>query len=532
MALNWLDTAIIILSLVFVMVVGWFAGRRDIKTARAYFLASDSLPWYAIGASWVATSVSSEQIVGTVGMAYKVGMGVANWEWFGFPTMVLLLVFFIPIYLKVRIATIPDFLTRRFGSFCGDFYSFVMLVAYVFIFLPTILYSGTIAFADITGLSFRVVLGTTVLLIGIYTVKGGLAAVVWTDLAQCTMLLGGGLLLFFVALNHIPGGWTAMIHSDPQRYHLIQPASDPYAPFLGIVFASVGVNLFYNASNQVMIQRVLGARTEWDGLMGVVFSGFINLLRPLVTCFLGLIVFRYCVLRGSMLSDPNLTFSFAVRTFAGTGLRGIIMAGFLAAVMGAAGATTNSASTIFTLDMYGRFIRPESTDKSKVYVGRVATATVLLIAAAWCPLVGYAQTIFTYFQTGVTYLATPFIAVSLVGIFWRRPNSRAGSIGLVGGLVIQILAVLAAHLLLTLGYVSHPVHWLYIAFVAEVLTVLLVVGVSFRMSPPPAEKIEGLIWSSALLQVFVRQEGRWYTNLIFWFAIYSAIWFAVYIHFR
>jgi solute:Na+ symporter, SSS family len=158
--------------------------------------------------------------------------------------------------------------------------------------------------------------------------------------------------------------------------------------------ASIGVNLFYNASNQVMIQRVLGARTPWDGLMGIVFSGFINLLRPLVTCFLGLIVFRYCVLRGSMLSNPNLTFSFAVRTFAGTGLRGVIMAGFLAAVMGAAGATANSASTIFTLDIYGRFINIKASEETKVYVGRIATAAILLISAAWCPLVGRAQTIF------------------------------------------------------------------------------------------------------------------------------------------
>jgi SSS family solute:Na+ symporter len=530
--LNWVDAAIIICSLVFVMAVGWYAGRHDAKTTRAYFLASDRLPWYAIGASWVATSVSSEQIVGTVGMAYKAGMGIANWEWFSFPTMTLLLVFFIPIYLKVRITTIPDFLTRRFGSFCGDFYSFVMLVAYVFIFLPTILYSGTIAFADITGLGFPAVLVTTVVLLGIYTVKGGLAAVVWADLAQCTMLLGGGLLLFFVALHHIPGGWAAMVQSDPRRFHLIQPASDPYAPFLGIVVASVGVNLFYNASNQVMIQRVLGARTQWDGLMGIVFSGFINLLRPLVTCFLGLIVFRYCVLRGSMLSNPNLTFSFAVRTFAGTGLRGVIMAGFLAAVMGAAGATANSASTIFTLDIYGRFISNQASEETKVFVGRIATAAILLISAAWCPLVGRAQTIFTYFQTGVTYLATPFIAVSLVGIFWKRPNSVAGSIGLVGGLVIQILAVLAARFLLMAGYVAHPIHWLYIAFVAEVLTASLVVGLSFVLSPAPAEGVDGLIWSPSLLRVFARRKGGWYTNLVLWFVVYSAIWFAVYVHFR
>jgi SSS family solute:Na+ symporter len=266
--------------------------------------------------------------------------------------------------------------------------------------------------------------------------------------------------------------------------------------------------------------------------MGIVFSGFINLLRPLVTCFLGLIVFRYCVLHGLTLSSPNLTFSFAVSNFAGAGLRGIIMAGFLAAVMGAAGATTNSASTIFTLDIYSRYIRRGATERTKVYVGRIATAAVLLIAAAWCPLVGHAQTIFTYFQTGVTYLATPFIAVSLVGIFWRRPNALAGSIGLVGGLVIQVVAVIVAWFLYTAGYVSHPVHWLYVAFAAEVLTIALLVGCSLFLSPAPQEKIASLVWHPSLLRVFFQGNIPWYKNPVLWFAVYSAIWFAVYIHLR
>lgn len=532
MEFNGIDIAIVVFSLTVVMVVGWRAGRDEGGSARDYFLASDQLPWYAIGASWVATSVSSEQIVGTVGMAYKSGMGVANWEWFSWPIVTLLILLFIPIYLKTRISTIPEFLTRRFGPFCGDFYSFIMLIAYLFIFLPTVFYSGALAFSDITGINFWTVLATTVILIGVYTVRGGLSAVVWTDLVQCIMLVGGGIVLFLVALGHISGGWAAMVQANPDRFHLIKPANDPYAPFLGLLAGCVGVFLFYNASNQVMIQRVLGARTQWDGLMGIIFSAFINLLRPLVTCFLGFIVFYYCVQRGEMLSHPNLTFSFAIKTFGTTGLRGIIMAGFLAAVMGASSALTNSASTIFTLCIFRRFIHPQASEATLVKVGRWSSAIVLLVAAAWCPLIGKAETIFTYFQTGVTYLATPFIAVSLVGIFWRRPGSLAGSIGLVGGLVIQVFAAFCAKLSFVRGYFGQDLHWLYVAFVAEVLTILLVVCVSLLTEPAPAERVEELVWKPALVLGGNRSGQSWYKSLVLWYLIYSVIWYMVYYRFR
>ena len=532
MQMHWIDGAIVLLSLVAVMVVGWRASRAEDKTARDYFLASDTLPWYAIGASWVATSVSSEQIVGTVGMAYKVGMGIANWEWFSWPIISSLLLFFIPIYLRTRISTIPEFLTKRFGPFCGDFYSIIMLVAYVFIFLPTILYSGALAFSDITGIHFWFVLMASVVLVGIYTVRGGLAAVVWTDVIQCVMLVGGGLVLFFVALGHIPGGWSALSSANPERFHLIKPPSDPYAPFLGLLAGSIGVFLFYNASNQVMIQRVLGARSRWDGLMGIIFSGFINMLRPLVTCFLGFVVFYYCSRHGQMLRDPNLTFSFAVKTFGPTGLRGVIMAGFISAVMGASSALTNSASTIFTLCIFKRFFRPQISELTTVRVGRWASALILLVAALWCPLIAKADTIFTYFQTGVTYLATPFIAVSLIGIFWRRPGRVAGAVGLLGGLIIQVSLALGAKMLVVRGYVHKEIHWLYVAFAAEILTILLVIMVSLSTVPAPVDQVEEFIWKPALVKGELATVRSWYKSLFFWYAIYSAIWFCVYAYFR
>jgi len=335
-ALNAADIAIIVGSLLLVMVVGLWASRRQDKTARGYFLASGRLPWWLIGASFVATSVSSEQIVGTIGAAYQHGMGIVNWEWFAIPTYTLLIVFFIPIYLKNRITTVPEFLSKRYGPLCGDIYGWAMLFAYVLVFAVPVLYGGSLAFSEITGWNFHVVLWITVVLVGTYTIAGGLSSVMWTDALQCLMLVGGGVVLYFVALDRIPGGWQAMVQANPERFHLYRPPEDPMAPFLGLICGAMGVFLFYQATNQVMIQRVLAARSSWDGIMGIIFAGFVNLFRPVVTCFLGFVVFYWihAMRMGEPLENPDRAFPFALKTFAtGWGLRGVVLAGFLAAVM-------------------------------------------------------------------------------------------------------------------------------------------------------------------------------------------------------
>jgi SSS family solute:Na+ symporter len=208
--LSTLDIAIIIVSLVAVVAVGLWAARKQDKTARGYFLASGKLPWYVIGAAFVSTSVSSEQIVGTVGATYKTGMGVANWEWWIAPTYLLLAVVFVPIWLRNRITTVPEFLARRFGPLCADIYSWVMLVAYVLVFMVPVFYSGSLALSELTGWNMHFVLWGMAAVIALYITKGGLASVIWTDALQCVMLVGGGVLLFFLVLGKVPGGWAAM----------------------------------------------------------------------------------------------------------------------------------------------------------------------------------------------------------------------------------------------------------------------------------------------------------------------------------
>ena len=525
-SLSGMDLGIIICSLGLVLVVGLLASRNQEKTERGYFLASGKLPWWIIGAAFVSTSVSSEQIVGTVGMAYRNGMGVANWEWFSLPVYSLLMIFFIPIYLKNRVATVPEILTKRYGPLCGDIYSWIMLIAYVFIFMVPVLYGGTLALSALTGWNFYVILWVTVIVVSIYTVKGGLAAVMWTDALQCLMLIGGGLILFFVALNKIPGGWSAMMEASPDRFHLYRPPDDPVAPFAGLICGTLGVFIFYQAGNQVMIQRVLAARSTWDGMMGIIFAGFINFLRPLVTCFLGFIVFHW-IHHMNMevpLENQDQAFPYALKTLAPQwGLRGVVLAGFLAAVMSTISALSNSTATIFSLDVYKKLINKQAKPERLVLMGRIASLSALVVAGIFAPSVEHFGGIFKYFQTGVTYLATPFISVLFVGILWKRANYQGGLFGIIGGLFIQITVAL---LFPWLGY---ELHWLYIAFIAEVLIVVGIVIVSLLTPAPERSLWEPFHWKPSLLSHYDEGVSRpWYKSLKLWLALYAIVWIYLY----
>ncbi len=316
----------------------------------------------------------------------------------------------------------------------------------------------------------------------------------WTDALQCLMLVGGGLLLFFVSLQHIPGGWIAMETATPQRFHLYHPPGDPIAPFLGLVAGTVGVFLFYQGTNQVLIQRILSARSTWDGMMGILFAGFINLVRPLITCFLGFIVYHWIHVMhmAPPLAKLDHAFSFALKTFSPEwGLRGIVLAGFLAAVMAATSGLVNATATIFSLDIYKKLLDRGADDRRLVRVGRLASIGALAAACLAAPLVERFGGIFIYFQTGVTYLATPFISVILMGFFWKRTNYQGALFGIFGG------AVLVVGLAIGFWATGIALHWLYVGFIAQVLTMIGIVVVSALTPPPPESQWRPFLWTPA-----------------------------------
>jgi SSS family solute:Na+ symporter len=287
------------------------------------------------------------------------------------------------------------------------------------------------------------------------------------------------------------------------------------------------VFLFYQSTNQVMIQRILAARSTWDGMMGLVFAGFINLLRPLVTCLLGLVVYHWIEKMGkapSLLPDKqDQVFPFALEVFAPSGLRGIILAGFIAAIMSSTSALANAVGTLFALDVYRRVFRPSAQDRQLILAGRIASAAALVLASLSTPLVPRLGGIFKYFQTGVTYMATPFVSVILLGIIWKRTNYAGALAGLFGGLVIQVG--------LALGLWAMDIHlnWLFVGSIAQVLTMGLIVAVTLMTTQAPPQQWEPFLWRPGLLGQYDEGVRRpWYQQVKIWFSLYALVWIYVY----
>lgn len=522
------DLAIVIGSIVLVAIVGLWVGRHRTETAHGYFLANNKMPWYVIGTAFVASGISSEQMIGTVGVTYQYGLSIANWEWFLWPVYTLPLLIFIPIYLKNRVVTVPGFLAARFGPAVGTIYSAFLLFIYVFVHLPAVLYSGSLAFSQITGWNFYLVVLLTAVTVGAYSVKGGLRSVMWTDMVQCGFLTVGGLLLFWLAMSKLPGGvtgaWASMEAASPQRMHLYQPPNHPMAPMLGMVFAVFGTFTFYQVGNQAMIQRMLAARSTWDGLMGMVMASFLGFLRPMVTCFLGLVVYHWIFVmhRAQPLADKDLAFTFALKNLApGWGVRGIVLAGFIAAVMATVSSLVNSISTLFAADFYKKFINVEMSDRRMVRTGQLSSLSALAIAACIAPLVGKLGGIFQYTQIGMTYLACPFMATILMGIFWKRVTYAAGMFGFVGGLIIQVIvAVLFSGSVLGLP----KLHFFYVGAIAEVLIAIgIVVFTLFTEAPDPA-RVKPLLWNLSMLSNYDGGKNRpWYQQVKFWWTLFFLV---------
>ncbi len=526
--LTTIDVVILLATIGMVVAVGVFAGRKRSDTAHGYFLGGNKMPWWLIGTAFVATGISSEQMIGTVGAAYQHGMGIANWEWFGLPCYALVLTVFIPIYLKNKVVTVPGFLADRFGPPCGTIYSVMLLAFYVCIYTVTVLYAGSLAFSEVSGWNFYFVLALIVVGVGAYSIHGGLTSVMWADLFQCILLMTSGIILFFAALSHIPGGWSEIIAASPERSHLYQPPGHEMAPFMGMIIATFGAFTFYQVGNQAMIQRMLAARTTWDALMGLVFAQFINFLRPIVTCFLGMVVYHWIHVmhRHPPLEKGDLAFTFALGEFAPAwGVRGVVVAGLIAAVMAALSAQVNSASTMFSNDLYKKLIHKEAADRELVRVGRIASFIVLLLAAVISPVVGYFG-IFKFFQFTLTAIAIPFMATILMGVFWNRVNCPAGIFGLVGGAIITsiLLAIFSGRF--------EPIpelHFFYIGGIAELIIMLGIAVVALATAPPDYDKITPYMWRPQLLQAYDEGVRRpWYQQLKFWCGIVVIIWVYLY----
>ena len=520
MDVSLFDVSIFVGYAVLILGIGFFKGRGESKDTKGYFLAGGKLPWYIIGVSLVAGSVNSEQMVGTVGAAWQEGMGIVNWEVWGFPILFFMLFMFLPIFLRNTISTVPEYMEKRFGPSCRNFVTVVSIFYYILASLTVAVYGGALTLSTYFGFPLQYAIWAIVAFTALYTIYGGLSAVAWTDLIQTLLITLGGLMLFFFTYAKTDG-FAAMEAANPERWHLIKPADDLTIPWPGLIIHTMTTLFFYYICNQVLMQKILAARSERDARIGTIFCMVLNAPRPLITAMAGLLAFY--VIKESQIDSPDQVFSILVKTVVPEGLRSIILVSIIAAMVSTTAALSNATSALLTLDFYKKYANKDATHKQMVFFGRAATLAILIIVALWCPNVPKLGDIFKYFQGFMNYVGTPIACVFLVSILWKRANSAGAFTAL----------IVVTPILLVCGFTfSDRIPFLYIGGIGWVATLVIMVVVSLLTKPPEFESISSMIWNKEM--IFVEGETTpppWYMRQRLWLTISAALFAFWYIKF-
>ena len=520
-----LDSIIVISYFVIVIFIGFFSGRKKKESARDYFITSGQLPFYLIGFGMLATSVSTEQFIGSCGFTYKWGAPVFNWELANFVSMLVMLWIFIPVYLNKRIVTIPQYLEMRFGSGPRNIYAIISIFALVFIMLAGVVYTGGFLLEQIFGLNKIVGIWLMVIVAGSYTIFGGLISVAWTQLFQGALLLIGGVFISVLGLMHVDGGFSAIVGTGV-RSHLIQPLSHPEIPWTAVLVLTIPVNIWYWCTSQPMIQSCFGAKSRWHGMMGIILTGFLIIISSMAIEFPGLIAYAL----NPNLERPDMAYPFVVKTLVSTGLRGLVLAGLCAAAMSTIEALVHSASTLFTLELYHK-IKTDVSDEKLISVGRTCSTIVLLLGALWAPMVGKFPTIFEFFQKCWFFFAGPVASVFILAVLWKRMTAKAAFWTLAMCFPLFILPYALRIGEIRFGWQMNEFNLAGIVFI---FSFAFAVIVSLFTEKSDREHLEGLVWTPSMVRLPEEEVAAgypWYRNLWLWCGIWVAVMAAIYIKF-
>lgn len=423
------DLVIIGVYFAIVFAIGFSVARRT-HDSDDLFLAGRRLGWLPIGLSLFASNISSTTLIGLAGAAYSWGIAVANYEWMAAPILVVFAVFLIPLYLRGRIGTVPEYLERRFDYRVRRYFSALTLVSNIAVDTAGALFAGALV---LTGFIPALDLFSAALLLAAiaaaYTAAGGLAAVVYTDVLQAVILLLGACLVTFMAFATIDFDWSRVVAAaEPGQLELFLPLSDPNLPWLGTLVGVPVLGFYFWCTNQFIVQRVLGARSLADARRGALFAGLLKLPVLFIMVIPGVVATQIL----PPLDNGDQVFPALVSELLPVGLRGLVLAALVAALMSSIDSTLNSASALLTLDFI-KPLRPELTPHQLGWVGRGAIFLFMLLSAAVAPLIGSFEGLFHYLQTALAYLVPPVAALFLVGAVWRRPGPVAALATLIGG---------------------------------------------------------------------------------------------------
>lgn len=507
----------------YVIVAVYFAGiiahgvyiskKNEGSGADGYFLAGRSLPWYLIGFSLFASNMSGSSFVGLMGGAYDNGIVIFNYEWTAALVLILFAIFILPSYLKAKVSTVPEFLEHRYDVRSRRAFSLFTILAIMFIDTAGALYAGGLVIANTTDfLNLWTAVAVLALVAGIYTILGGLSAVVVTDTVQAILLIAGAGALFWIGLNEI-GGWQELFVDIPDdKQHLILPADDDFLPWTGL-WGVVLLGFYYWTINQFVVQRTLGAKSLRQGQVGALFAGFLKLPNIFLMILPGLIALKlYPDLETPDLAFPTLAFELMP-----IGIRGLVMAALIAAIMSSLDSALNSAATLVVKDFW-QPLKPDTPEERQVWIGRVVTGVVMVFGAVYAPLIGSFESLFSYFQSSLSYVVPPIVVVYILGIFVPWLNGNGAFWTIVFGLVVGIPLFVAKEVFDLWDQVGLPeIHYTVMSSIMMGAAIAIHFGISATTRAPTKEGVDDLVWSgSETKEIFSTLERPIWTDRTLW----------------
>ncbi|MBE0676408.1 MAG: sodium/sugar symporter [Bacteroidales bacterium] len=439
------------------------------RNAEDYFLAGKSLPWWAIGASLIAANISAEQFIGMSGSGFAIGLAIASYEWMAAITLIIVGKFFLPIFIEKGIYTIPEFVEKRFNTSLKTILAIFWISLFIFVNLTSVLFLGAKALDTVIGNGdgeiIRITIWGLAFVAAAYSLYGGLSAVAWTDIVQVILLVAGGLITTMVALDKVTpdggviDGFRHIYSTAGDKFHMILKRDNPeFANLPGIAVLIGGLwvaNLYYWGFNQYIIQRTLAAKSLREAQKGIAFAAFLKLLLPLFVVIPGIIMYviysqpdgttmiegvneAFTKVDGSINYDKS--YPWLIGNFIPVGLKGLVVAALAAAIVSSLASMLNSTATIFTMDIYKPYFNRQASDRVTVRVGRIAVGASLLIACLIAPLLESIPQAFQYIQEYTGMVSPGVLAVFLLGLFWKKTNTRGAITGAI--LSIPVAALL------------------------------------------------------------------------------------------
>ena len=464
--LSAIDYVIFGIYAIVVIAIGLFASKKNTKSAEGYFLAGKSIPWWAVGASLIAANISAEQFIGMSGSGYAIGFGIAAYEFMAAITLILVGKYFLPIFIEKGIYTIPEFVEKRFNKTLKTILAVFWICLYIFVNLSSVLYLGGLALETILGIPMMyTILGLAAFAL-IYSVYGGLSAVVWTDVIQVAVLVIGGFATSYLALKLIGGdagafsGLGTLIDEIPDHFTMILDQSNPQfsnLPGIAVLIGGMWVaNLYYWGFNQYIIQRTFAAKSVDEAQKGLAFAAFLKCITPIIVVIPGIAAYYITVQNPALLEQLQATYGDIVANNIPTatqtdraypwvaqllpvGVKGLVFAALAAAIVSSLASMLNSTATIFTMDIYKEYINKNASDITLVTVGRITAVVALVIAIFLAPMLSSLGQAFQYIQEYTGVVSPGILSVFLCGLFYKKANSKGAVVGVLCSIVIAFL---------------------------------------------------------------------------------------------